>query len=586
MKNPYIQLVKITWKYAGHRRKKYLLAYFLFILASLTLLLTPFVLALLINHLQTNGLDQLGKSFLLIGIGFLGIDILFWVFHGTARIMERHTSYYVIKNFKSDIYQKLLKLPLKWHKNHHSGDTMSRIEKASQALKNFSDGGFRYHSVIIKFFGSLIALFIIDQTAGLIAVAFAICNLALIFSFDKILIKYLKDINDKWHLFDATFYDYVGNIRTIITLRLEKLSHNQTFQKFTNILPIWRKQNRLNELKWFILNMLISLMFVIVCVLYLYQQSLLPQAFLIGTFVALYEYVHEFTEVFFDFAWKYEDIVKYDTDIKSIKHIFKDSEKLINNIKNPKTTKNWQTIQIKSLNFRYEDEKHLTHNLKNINLICKKGQRIAFIGASGSGKSTLMSLLRGLETPDQGILQIDQKTYPNFTPLFNQATLIPQTPEIFENTIKHNITAGIPCKNTEIEKILKLSRFQQVLKRLPSGLKTNIKEKGVNLSGGEIQRLALARGIFAAKNSQLILLDEPTSSVDPSNEAKIYQNLFKEFKDKCLISSIHRLHLLPKFDYIYLFKKGQIIAQGNFKQLLTENKAFKKMWEGYDNNAK
>src|SRR3989338_971904 len=112
-----------------------------------------------------------------------------------------------------------------------------------------------------------------------------------------------------------------------------------------------------------------------------------------------------------------------------------------------------------------------------------------------------------------------------------------------------------------------MAQFGKVVDRLEKGLDTNVLEKGVSLSGGEKQRLALARGILAARKSEILLLDEPTSSVDSLNEMKIHEALFKVFKNKTIISSIHRLHLLQKFDYIYMFDKGKIVAEGTLEKI-------------------
>jgi ABC-type multidrug transport system fused ATPase/permease subunit len=107
---------------------------------------------------------------------------------------------------------------------------------------------------------------------------------------------------------------------------------------------------------------------------------------------------------------------------------------------------------------------------------------------------------------------------------------------------------------------------------------SDIREKGVNLSGGQKQRLALARGILAARDSGIVLLDEPTSSVDPRTEALIYEGLFQAFADKAIISSIHRLHLLPRFDYVYVLDQGRIAAEGTFDELLQNSPAFHDLW--------
>jgi ABC-type multidrug transport system fused ATPase/permease subunit len=114
---------------------------------------------------------------------------------------------------------------------------------------------------------------------------------------------------------------------------------------------------------------------------------------------------------------------------------------------------------------------------------------------------------------------------------------------------------------------------------LPNGLQSNIQEKGVNLSGGQKQRLALARGILAARTSKIVLLDEPTSSVDPKTEMQIYQKLFREFEGKAVLSTLHRLHLLAQFDYVYILQKGIIVDEGTFEKLLQESAIFQELWK-------
>jgi ABC-type multidrug transport system fused ATPase/permease subunit len=129
----------------------------------------------------------------------------------------------------------------------------------------------------------------------------------------------------------------------------------------------------------------------------------------------------------------------------------------------------------------------------------------------------------------------------------------------------------------DLKKSIQMAQFGKVLRRLENGIDTSVMEKGVSLSGGEKQRLALARGLLAARSSDIILMDEPTSSVDSINEVKIHQNIFKEFKDKTIISSIHRLHLLNKFDYIYMFENGKIAIEGTFEDMM-KNPKFLRMW--------
>lgn len=164
----------------------------------------------------------------------------------------------------------------------------------------------------------------------------------------------------------------------------------------------------------------------------------------------------------------------------------------------------------------------------------------------------------------------------------SSTTLIPQDPEVFAESILFNITLGIEAQQGAVEEAIRLARFDSVVARLPSGINTSIAEKGVNLSGGEKQRLALARGFFFAKESSIILLDEPTSSVDVINERMIYDNILKAKEEgKIIISSIHKLHLLELFDTVYVFSHGRVVESGAVNELIERKGELWNMMKSY-----
>jgi ATP-binding cassette subfamily B protein len=242
----------------------------------------------------------------------------------------------------------------------------------------------------------------------------------------------------------------------------------------------------------------------------------------------------------------------------------------------------WKDITLEHLNFSHResyDSRQQAQGLHDLHIHIQRGRKIALIGASGSGKSTLLSLLRGLYVPEAGFqLTVDGKLQP--LERINEAvTLFPQEPEIFENTLAYNVTLGLPFSEEEILQVCESAHFTEVIQQLPEGLNTDIREKGVNLSGGQKQRLALARGILAARDSDLVLLDEPTSSVDPRTEAMIYEGLFRAFSDKAIISSMHRLHLLVHFDYVYVLHQGRVVDEGTFTHLLENSATFQELWK-------
>jgi ABC-type bacteriocin/lantibiotic exporter with double-glycine peptidase domain len=299
--------------------------------------------------------------------------------------------------------------------------------------------------------------------------------------------------------------------------------------------------------------------------------------------VALLGFVNQFTSVFHDIAWQYTQIVQYNTNVQTARFI----PEAYNEQHLPEESKelpgHWKKITISNLNFSHKDtysSGEKAQSLHDINITIEKGKRIALIGESGSGKSTVMALLRGLYEPQPGTeIKIDNTFTTGISGLASSVTLFPQEPEIFENTIEHNITLGLPFDEKDILEVCETAHFTEVVHQLPKGLQSNIQEKGVNLSGGQKQRLALARGILAAKSSDIILLDEPTSSVDPKTEIQIYEKLFEECKGKAIVSSLHRLYLLTYFDYVYVLRSGHIVDEGSFADLRKRSAIFNELWK-------
>ena len=146
-----------------------------------------------------------------------------------------------------------------------------------------------------------------------------------------------------------------------------------------------------------------------------------------------------------------------------------------------------------------------------------------------------------------------------------------------------NVTMGIDAPHARVLAAIEMAGFSEVLARLPRGLDTNVAEKGVSLSGGEKQRLALARGIFFAFDgeSEVILLDESTSGVDVVKEKRIYEAVLRHFSRQVVVATTHKFNLLPLFDEIIVMEKGRVIERGTLPQLLSRPGTFSAMWREF-----
>ncbi|MBI3632422.1 MAG: ABC transporter ATP-binding protein [Candidatus Vogelbacteria bacterium] len=512
------------------------------------------------------------------------LDFLFWAFHGPSRLIERKNAFLVRHNFRRDLLSKVIDLPIEWHKNHHSGHTIDKVNQAADDLHDFAGSIFQIVENSVRLFGATIILLFFDYRASIIALSVTILAIIMMTEFDVKLRRMMLERNKFKNHMAAAIQDYITNIYTIITLKLKSRVMREVEDRSWAFNDINTKINRVSEIKWFSVSMMISVMVAGIIILNTQESIAATGTVALGTLFILYRYLNGVGETFYNFAWRYGEILREHASILSTQAIIDEHNKL-SPAKKASLPIRWKYLEIKNVNFTYsreEDGETITTHINDVNLRLSRYGRIAFIGESGSGKSTMMSLIRGLHFTESVELFADGKQLPKgLSHLYNHVTLIPQDPEVFNSSVHDNITMDTQVGGHNLKKVIKMSQFETVLKRLPFGLDTNVMEKGVSLSGGEKQRLALARGLLAAHDSDFLLLDEPTSSVDSTNEMKIYENIISNFKKKTIIATIHRLHLLQYFDYIYMFDKGRVIAEGTLDQMIN-NPQFKDIWDRYN----
>jgi ABC-type multidrug transport system fused ATPase/permease subunit len=159
---------------------------------------------------------------------------------------------------------------------------------------------------------------------------------------------------------------------------------------------------------------------------------------------------------------------------------------------------------------------------------------------------------------------------------------VPQEPEVFSESVLYNLTMGDHYDTAVLSKFLQLCRVDRVIEKLPLGLDNNLAEKGLNLSVGEKQRLALCRGLLKVESRDILLLDEPTSSLDPQTEKDIFVDLLREFRNRTIISACHRLALVPLFDKIIYVRHGIIEEVGTFDELIAKRGSFYLAWDDFE----
>lgn len=235
-------------------------------------------------------------------------------------------------------------------------------------------------------------------------------------------------------------------------------------------------------------------------------------------------------------------------------------------LKNPFSSKT--SVKIENLTFAYEDEINV---LNSVSLEIKGGKKVALVGASGSGKSTLAQILVGLYPITKGELYFNEVNVKEIglDIVRDNVFLVLQNPQLFNASIKFNITLGKNVDNDELNKALKIAQIYEHVLLLPDGVDTLVGKNGVKLSGGQKQRLSLARMII--QNPSVVILDESTSALDIKTEALLFDELEKYLANRTTLIIAHRLSTIKNADYIYLLDRGKIIEEGSMEELNKED---------------
>ena len=570
------ELYASLWRFAAGGRARYLLAMLLLVGSQSVKLLAPWLAGRAIDTVQTSGTEHIGEAALLT-LAIFAVYVVAWTMHGPGRIIERNVGLRVRAAAADALYAKLASLPLAWHETHHSADMQQRAQQASGALGDFTQSQFLYLQNVVNVIGPLVALSLMSTWTGVVAVLGYIVVAYVIVRFDRVLVRLVHRQNVLERRYSVRLLDFLGNIGTVLSLRLQSVSRRLVGERLIEAFEPTKRLIAITEAKWAAVDLAtVALSWLLVGV-YVWRIRIDAAAgapLLLGGVFMVYQYAQQAGGVIGSMAANLQNFSRFRADYASAEPIWNAAEPAL---PGAPVRADWQTIRARDLEFTRLRPDGSRAGLHGVDVTLHRGDRIALIGPSGGGKSTLLRVLAGLYDPQHAQYDVDGETAEGVRSLASIATLIPQETEIFEATLRENLTFGAARSDEEIDRVAWLSALDAVANSLPQKWDMPLSERGINLSGGQRQRLSLARGLLAAEHGSLLLLDEPTSALDQATEAVVFERLREGLPQTCVIASIHRLGALVYFDRVIVMADGRVVDSGTVAEILERQPAFREV---------
>ena len=566
------ELVKDLWHFLKFRKWKFVFLTVLLAVSFSTALIFPIVIAKIIDFFISGNNDaSIFYMYLWIVLG-LGIFGTFLRHYGKYSI-SLYTNE-VQKNAKVESFQKVLQGDLVWHDTESTGAKMQKITDGSNMIGAFMDFyANKGINLVVTVGGILGVFFVLSVKYAFIALLFMVAYLVIEFFMNKKLAIKTLEYKKMRELASGKSYEFSANIGTIKALGIEKSSGKQILDSEEIVLKAKNGRRKASTMKWISTQLVASMFFVLF--LFLVGSDILIGVLTVGSIVIYTSYFRGLREALATISREINTLIDVKYGMYRMMEIYRRMPDIDESDARP--LKSWSHIKIKNLDFKYKSDMILD----NLSLDIKKGEKVGIVGLSGSGKSTLFKLLLKLHLPKDGGIYFDNKSINNITrdSILSNISVVPQETELFNMSLRDNITISGKGRfdSAKYKKALLISQVANYIPKMKNRDLTFVGEKGVRLSGGEKQRLGIARAIY--KDSDVIILDESTSNLDYANEGKILNAIDKHLKNKTLIISAHRLSTLEHMDKILFIEKGKVIEKGSYKELLKKRGRFYRLWK-------
>ena len=561
-------------------KRRVILALMFLMLAKIVAVSTPFLFKAVVDGLASNGKSTdalmllLGASGIVFAYGFFRLasvgfgelrDVIF------AKVAQR-----ALRSLALETFEHIHALSLRYH-----------ISRKTGGLSRVIDRGVKGVDFLLRFMLFSIIPLIIELTlvATILFLVFDIWYLVVVvttitlyiwftFTVAEWRVKIRKEMNKQDTEANQKAIDSLLNFETVKYFNAEKVEaarYDESMKQYeAAALKTSYSLSFLNVGQAFLITG--GLVAVMIMAAIVVQNGSLT----VGDFVMVNAYMIQITMPLNFLGTVYREIRQALVDMSEMFELLAQAPDVIDSKNAYDLCVTEGRVDFKNISFGYEPNRVI---LKNFNLSVKSGQNVAIVGTSGSGKSTIGRLMFRFYDINEGELLVDGNNIKDVTQssLHSQIGIIPQDTVLFNDTIYYNIAYGnLNADEDSVIAAAKSAKIHNFISNLPDGYKTTVGERGLKLSGGEKQRVGIARTLL--KNPPILLLDEATSSLDTETENDIQENLYAMLKERTVISIAHRLSTIAHNDLIVVLEHGEIVESGSHKELLAMKGRYSKMW--------
>jgi len=559
-------------------RKRVSLALICLILAKVASVYTPLILGRSVDSLTelSSGVNLLMLIPIALIISYGVVRIASLTFEGMRDALFSKVSQHAIREVSLTIFKHLHSLSLQFHLNRQTGALSKFIDRGTKGI----DFLLRYviFNVVPTFIEIILVSIILLNLYGyfyaLITIITITIYVILTFAITRWRVQFRRDMNSADNSVSTKMIDSLLNFETVKYFNNENLEFNRldvSLKKYE--LAANKSRHSLSLLN---IAQIIVIMSGITIMLVMTAFGIRSNDISIGGFVVINAYMLQLYQPLNFLGSVYREIQQSLVDMENMFNLLDEKSKVKDSLKQLKINSKTE-IKFSNISFGYDERRTV---IKDISFEVPNGKKVAIVGPTGAGKSTISRLLFRFYDPTNGSIYINDENINSISQhsLRKIIGVVPQDTVLFNDTIHYNISYGDPkASEDDIINAAKNADIHDFVIGLPDGYKTIVGERGLKLSGGEKQRVAIARTFL--KNPKILFFDEATSALDSSTEKEIQKNLENISKDKTTLIIAHRLSTAAYADNIIVLDKGSIIEQGSHNYLLDLKGKYFEMWE-------